>query len=108
LPPISATATSPSGVANGSAPGVRTATTPSGSNVSRARLTGCSERASPMRSGASRRRLGEPVQRLDGGQQLHRLRLGERASLLGDDDLRELVPLVDDRLRGAHEIARAV
>ncbi len=55
LPPISATATSPSGVANGSAPGVSTATTPSGSNVRRARLTGWSERARPTRSGASTR-----------------------------------------------------
>ena len=51
LPPISAIATSPSGVANGSAPGVSTATTPSGSNVSRARLAHCSERGSPIRSG---------------------------------------------------------
>ena len=48
---MSAIATSPSGVANGSLPGVSTATTPSGSKVSRARLAGCSERDRATRSG---------------------------------------------------------
>jgi hypothetical protein len=52
--------------------------------------------------------LGQPLQRLDGGQQLHDLDLGARTSLLGDDEVGQLVELVDHRLGGAGHVAGAI
>ena len=50
----------------------------------------------------------QPLQRLDGRQQLHALDLGQRPALLGDEHAHELVPLVDDRLRGARQVERSI
>ena len=92
LPAISATATSPSGVANGSAAGPSTATTPE-------RLVGPArpgERAQRARDGDllagqdAGAGLGQPLQRLDRGQDLHQLDLGPRPALLGADQLLDL------------------
>ena len=67
-------------------------------------------RAKPIRSPARIRgaALGEPLQRLDRGQDLHHLDLGARAALLAGDQLDQLVELVDHRLRRARHVARAV
>jgi hypothetical protein len=52
--------------------------------------------------------LGQPLERLDGGQQLHDLDLGARPPLLGDDELGQLVELVDHRLGRAGHVAGPV
>ena len=84
--------------------------TPSGAWVTRARLRRKNVRESPTRSSPRIRGpvLGEPAQRLDRRQQLHVLGLGARPALLARDELDELVELVDERLRRAAHVARAV
>jgi hypothetical protein len=62
----------------------------------------------PLAGEDARPVLGEPLQRLDRRQQLHDLRLCARAPLLGAEQLRELVELVDQRLCRARHIPRAI
>jgi hypothetical protein len=52
--------------------------------------------------------VGDPQQRLQRRQQLERRDLRARAALLAGERLRELLELVDDRLRDAAHVARAV
>ena len=51
---------------------------------------------------------GDPVQRVDRRQDLHRERLVARLALLGDDQVADLVGLVDQHLGGALQVAGAV
>ena len=51
---------------------------------------------------------GDPAQRVDRRQDLHRERLVARLALLADDQVADLVGLVDQHLGGALEVARAV
>ncbi len=52
--------------------------------------------------------VGDPVERVDRRQQLHHVGLVARLALLAREQLGELVELVDQHLRGAAHVARAV
>ena len=56
----------------------------------------------------ARRVGGDPAQRVDRGEDLHRDRLGARAALLAGQQLAERVDLVEHDLRDAAQVARAV
>jgi hypothetical protein len=53
-------------------------------------------------------RLGQPAQRVDGGHELHRVRLVDRLALLAREQGGEVVELVDDGLAGPAHVAGAV
>ena len=52
--------------------------------------------------------LGDPVQRVDRRDQLHRVGLVEWLALLAREELCDLVERVDDHLRGAPHVAGSV
>ncbi len=110
LPASSAPAICASGCANGALPAPITPTTPNGSYATRARLR---ERHRAVDAHAPRPEhpravLRDPDQRVDRRQQLGARDLRARAALLAADQPRQLVELVDDRLRHAAHVAGAV
>ena len=110
LPASSAPAIWPSGCANGALPAPITADDAVGL-VRDPRALGERERAVDAHAARAQGRravVGDPLERVDRGQQLERRDLGARAALLGDQHVGELVEVVDHRLRHAAHVARAV
>ncbi len=110
LPASSAPAIWPSGCANGALPAPITPTTPYGS-IRDARALGDRQRAVDAHAPAAEHVapvLGDPLQRVDRGEQLERRDLRARPALLAGERLLRARRIVDHRLRHAPHVARAV